>query len=408
MPTRNTISPVFVRNTVSITQSDTVSSEVHATTDISTPTAPSSPGNTDSDHDESEGSDRTAARPNKPQKYAISGIPANDIMRHRAPRAARIETPDKPCLATPVLITKSTDHTDDAGHGSLTPFKMTRGELSAKRGGFLYSISPINHDKWGCTYKASGKYGLTETYVWYDLSRTEVVGRTQEFYDWIFRKLELHTGSIRDALIAKHHRKWFDDYPNHPREEAMELAQANVYTAMMLKQFQDAIRDCKPVVGLDYKHENVSEESRLMQVSPVYILQSMGCLNPDESSWNVCEAPRHPSTLTYVHGSNFTPRELHNNRWRDLVQAFLHYINKKSGGKTIIAQLDCNIKGMISNLMCFDRESSQHLADQDEIELAFKHFAQDHQCNFICRMLKIAKKNDKHKGSVGLVRGSGK
>ncbi|KAH9809490.1 hypothetical protein DFH28DRAFT_853634, partial [Melampsora americana] len=291
---------------------------------------------------------------------------------------------DKPCLETPVVVTNPVDHT-------LTPFNMTRAELSSKRGGFIYNISPIDFTHWGVAYKPSGKYELKANYVWYDVSRTDVRGSTRELYDWIFRKLQLYSGTIKDALIAKHHRNWFDDYPSHPREEAMEMAQANVYVAMMLKEFQNDLSKCHTETGVSMvlTPQHIYAESQHLEVSPIYLLQGMGHLKNDESSWQVCEPPRHSSHVSYFNEYNFRSHDSQHKRWRELVQGFLHYIHKKSKGKTIVAQLDCNKYGMISNLVCFDKENQCHLADSEVIQRAFTHFGEDHKCNDVCHMLNM-------------------
>ncbi|KAH9807024.1 hypothetical protein DFH28DRAFT_162128 [Melampsora americana] len=406
MPTRQSTSSPLVDDSSIIPPTDTVSSEVHASTDISTPATMSSAADPASEDTAIEDRAGPVVHEDKHINEPC-GIPAKSKSSNKALRAKRTE-PAKPCLDTSVVIKKSTELPCDAGADSLSPFHMTRGELTAKRGGFFYHISPINRDQWGFTYKPSGKYELTETYVWYDISRTGVAGSAREFYDWIFRKIEFHSGGLPRAMIAKHHRKWIDDYPNQPREEALELGAANVYVAMMLQEFKNAVRDCKPTKGSVLKAKDVYDELKLMKVSPVYILQGMGYLKYDESFWQVCEATRHASHSTYVHGYNFTPNESHNNRWSDLVQAFLHYINQKSGGNTIVAQLDCDIKGTISNLMCYDKEAPQHLADPGDISNAFKHFDQDHKCNDICSMLKIAKRKSSAKLATGMVQPMGK
>lgn len=230
--------------------------------------------------------------------------------------------------------------------------------------------------------------------MWYDSVRT-TVGSTKELYDWILRKLDFHSCAIPDSLIGKHHRQWTNDTASVAREEAMELAQSYVYVGMMLKEFQNFIRDSKPDKEIDLTPYDLHEESKDLKVSPVYVLQAFGDLKPNESSWLVCEALCHSSHVNYVHAYDFRTKDSQHKRWRNLVHAFVHYVNKRSGGKTIIANLDCNIKGELSNLLCFDKKSSCYLAEPEDIQNVFHLFGHHHNCNDVCRMLKLVEAKKK-------------
>ncbi|EGG00495.1 uncharacterized protein MELLADRAFT_111723 [Melampsora larici-populina 98AG31] len=401
MPSRNNISmtsallPYVNDGISSLTNSDPVSESQEATTAESTPPAATSlttPAENDYCKDGGQGmvnhkSHQTQNNDSpKDMKTTYNIIPTINKISRKAARAPQaIQTPalpsglvqvqQKPPAETKVVVKKETNHTP-----------------------------PINFENWGPVYKPSEKYELTTSYVGFEAVGTDLVGHLREFNNWIFRKIEFHASTVENTMIGKHHRRWPDNSISVAREEAMELAQANVYVAMMLEQFQHALRDCKTAKAISMKSRNFQTESQLLKVSPTYILQPIGALSAKESSWVVCQAPWDSSHVSYVHQYKFRSNDSQHKRWKNLVHVFLHFINHRSGGKTLVVKLDCNRNGHISGLHCFDKDNSQHLVeDSDEIQRAFKHFVEDHQCNQVCVMLKMAPIISTHAKSADLV-----
>ncbi|KAH9814088.1 hypothetical protein DFH28DRAFT_929178 [Melampsora americana] len=71
------------------------------------------------------------------------------------------------------------------------------------------------------------------------------------------------------------------------------------------------------------------------------------------------------------------------NACKAVTEELVHYLYHVSGGQKFIAQLDCDVHGRISNIVCYSHSKIQSIGGNmgQVIERAFCHIKQDHDCN---------------------------
>ncbi|KAH9816391.1 hypothetical protein DFH28DRAFT_865987, partial [Melampsora americana] len=93
-------------------------------------------------------------------------------------------------------------------------------------------------------------------------------------------------------------------------------------------------------------------------VQPFYVLQKVSDKDKDKSQWLIAERATVSCNHRYVYEFMFNNKSYKmntNTQLDDMIFSFLHYTYKMSGGLSLIVQLDCDVHGRLSNLLCFTK-----------------------------------------------------
>ncbi|EGG04667.1 uncharacterized protein MELLADRAFT_88687 [Melampsora larici-populina 98AG31] len=285
----------------------------------------------------------------------------------------------------------------------IVPYYETIEDLGRKKNGMLYRLSPK------CFRDQQPHYNPLEVVPYLDdrvgYSEGQQVQVANHSLDWVVRKAYLHH---RDYQIAgSYHIKYNLTWANllsQGRSHCFERAQNSRYVAMALESFQKDLFRKRRENGngnINPLHLQWAIVASSMSVQPLHILQSSATATTDnEPLWKIFKGATTARFHRFIHVNAF-----HNEPsmepeawpWTSLIYAFLHYTYELSGDRTLIANLDCDEHGNLSNIVCYDKEtvpyhSRQSVEMAKAVDLAFSKFVDQHECNEVCE----------HVGSVNL------
>ncbi|KAH9808519.1 hypothetical protein DFH28DRAFT_909110 [Melampsora americana] len=264
---------------------------------------------------------------------------------------------------------------------------------SSKQGGWNYEVVPVILEGDSLIFDpAGGDYTMDQSVVTFNCVPFEQPYFTQDSHDWIQRKMMIDTKhyDLPHIMIAKQHKAWANR-PNLARSQALERVKSNLYAARMLKLFKEGLENSMTSRSRAIRTA-ASEMHQLslgLKIPPNSLVKTFGKHESDYCEWLLCDAPHHRVNQRYVHPYKFESDQ--KDKWSDFVHAFVHYSYHRTGAHSLVAQVDCDQLGSLSNLVCFTR-GYQHVGipgmDIDEtVKMAFVHFKASHQCNDICNIL---------------------
>ncbi|EGG13078.1 uncharacterized protein MELLADRAFT_86950 [Melampsora larici-populina 98AG31] len=293
------------------------------------------------------------------------------VIKVRAPRALR--------------------HAKLEGAGSVIQVSVPRRVLTfrldspAKRAAFLYELKDFYEHGRTPSYVPDGGTGFTEAVVVYGIGRKVDLSLTRDVNDWCVRELQGDGDPVPYKGIVRFHSRWSCS-ARSGRDHALELVNAHAYVATMLELFKARLRK----LWHDQEVREFQEwflRSYNLHVHRVFLMQTIGSLDDDLPRWVMCETARDSSSKRYVYPSCFRDTMPPSNTWKHYIYAFIHYVYQKSGGVTVIGQIDCDETGNISSVVCFNK-GSYHLENHDSTEQFFFDFKAGHnKCNQICHEL---------------------
>ncbi|KAH9807705.1 hypothetical protein DFH28DRAFT_913197 [Melampsora americana] len=261
------------------------------------------------------------------------------------------------------------------------------------RAAFKYCVVRGDSSESQINYQAGDLNSYMRSLVLYKPGRIVDYSGTRDVNDWVAREIHFEKFGVSKTFIAKFHRHWVDSN-DLAQTQALALSQANTYVAHLLQGFQHSIMKLwmsHPDPGYaDFKRlRELHCKVEALKVAKLFILRGViGLIKDLDSGWYVCSPRTHARSDRYVIEYNFScDRVPDSDPWTLLVQALVHYSYHVSGGKTLIVQLDCDIQGMISNVVCYNHSEIKSIGGDvgPVIERAFWHFKQDHHCNQICQ-----------------------
>ncbi|EGG09366.1 uncharacterized protein MELLADRAFT_115722 [Melampsora larici-populina 98AG31] len=225
-----------------------------------------------------------------------------------------------------------------------------------------------------------------------------IVGCRDMAARWVFRHIEVESNLVKRLMLAKYHDSWAYT-ETQGQTQAFERARANLYVAKMLRHFQNALKHLWHMPGCDNvraKLQAIHVAARALQVPPPFVLHTVGQATFSEPEWIYCETAVDDDNKRYVHAYKFHTAQHESDPWKDLIHGFIHFAYQKSEENSLIAQLDCDGDGIISNLVCYPKLS--HLGPVSEytetVDKAFQHFKGEHECNKICNILALRQLDD--------------
>ncbi|EGG03022.1 uncharacterized protein MELLADRAFT_90543 [Melampsora larici-populina 98AG31] len=241
------------------------------------------------------------------------------------------------------------------------PFDMLRSDLMAKSAAILYRFSPIPYDNSNLTYdpvalNTDNKY--KKSIALYSCSPL-IHQVARDSSDWSVKAVDIESTKIHNEMVAKYHHHWLTS-GSLAREHALERGHSNLYVCHMLHHFQTTLQDYwlqkvnKPGYGLQIKQDRALHAQSLgLQVPMACLLQTIGQNNSCE--WLICEEANHPKNHEYVNEYKFTQDQSEEDPWENLIHAFIHHTYQHSGKQSLITQLNCDIGGQMTNVVCFAR-----------------------------------------------------
>ncbi|KAH9815473.1 hypothetical protein DFH28DRAFT_928010 [Melampsora americana] len=237
---------------------------------------------------------------------------------------------------------------DEAFHASLP-------DLNSKKSISVYTLPPKVFDSAKPTFYVNETVPIIVKTLYYLPGNAISLQGSRDKSEWTARSLvvEFETGPTH--LLAKEH-SWWSESSARARSEAFGRAQSNRY--------------------------------------PFYVLQHISDPSEEKSQWLIAESATDTRNHRYVHeyefyNKNYTMKV--DKELEDVIYAFLHYTYKMSGCVSLIAQLDCDSCGKISNLVCFTKvrppDSLCFRGMFNVIEMASVHFERQHKCNDVCHTL---------------------
>ncbi|KAH9824733.1 hypothetical protein DFH28DRAFT_878521 [Melampsora americana] len=296
-----------------------------------------------------------------------------------------------------LLIKVAKKEVDDVGQQAVGITFYPISSEARNHAGSIYQLYTPAFRPANAVYRICNAVKTTERVVKYNYQPYTGFCQTRDCEDWVVKYIDLTSHGL-GMVETKCHRKWPDN-EKEARLHAFERLQANVYTAMMLKNFQDTLF-CKWTTEHNKRKRDVTRAfhfaSGNLKVVPAFVMNPfLGDKGAEESHWLICEAKSDAYRHRYMYEYVFNNYTHSMDPAQDLVYAFAHHVYITSDRQTLIAQLDCDSHGNISGLICFtkDQEESHNINGNDmlhTIERAFIHFEDQHDCNPVCRALGLA------------------
>ncbi|KAH9808542.1 hypothetical protein DFH28DRAFT_908939, partial [Melampsora americana] len=266
----------------------------------------------------------------------------------------------------------------------LVPYYEHISDLSNKTEGCLYRLLPRHSRDSEVWYNPYEDVPFLEDHVVYDTYQKVKVLPRGDLSEWVVWRIYIHLREAPDWYFLKFHVSW-EDMKSQGRAHCFERAQSNRYAAMMLKSFQHCLyikrKNSKGQVDLQYRQWYTDSLSMVLT----------GPHHDDQPRWMICEGVADPSSShRYIYEYNFNNKPIEPQAWTDHIHAFVHYIYDISAGMTLIANLECDDHGKITNIVCFDQQNPPYHSCNDSdmagrIDRAFNlHFPCQHKCNKIC------------------------
>ncbi|KAH9813008.1 hypothetical protein DFH28DRAFT_897463 [Melampsora americana] len=266
--------------------------------------------------------------------------------------------------------------------------------MSSKHAGSIYQLNTPAFRASKAVYHIVNTVKTTESVVKYNYLPAKDFYQSRDCEDWIASDIDLSSQGF-GMVEAKYHQKWPDN-EKAARKHAFERLQANVYTAMMLKHFQDTLFR-KWTTEHNQKKRDVARgfhfASGNLKVVPAFVMNPiLGDKGSEDSHWLICESKSDSYRHRYMYEYVFNNYSHQMDPAQDLVYAFAHHVYSVSDCQTLIAQMDCDAHGKISGVICFtkDQDESHNINGNDMLhtmERAFIHFEDQHDCNPVCRAL---------------------
>ncbi|KAH9810400.1 hypothetical protein DFH28DRAFT_902979 [Melampsora americana] len=287
--------------------------------------------------------------------------------------------------------------TSRARHQSVTgnvPYFEAIENLELKDEGCLYRLREkfISHSNPFHVYNQYEDVYFIEDRVAYSrYQRGPVVSR--DAGEWIVLRIYIHHREAGGFYFLKYHKSW-SDMVSQGRAHCFDRAHSNHYAAMALKEFKRMffIKRRDEHGRMIGTYQRWHHEANSLSIAPVHPLQSTGALYEGEPRWKICEGVTDRFSHRYVYEYNFNNEPMEYQPWTKLIQTFIHFVYDLSDSKTLISNLDCDEHGVISNVLCFTKNSppyhSRNSVDmQGVVERAFIHFPDHHDCNELCEHL---------------------
>ncbi|EGG10943.1 uncharacterized protein MELLADRAFT_92336 [Melampsora larici-populina 98AG31] len=313
-----------------------------------------------------------------------------------------LDASDQADISMSTLSSKTLDGSELAdisisstGHikrAAVVPYYEYIEDLSSKEEGYIYRLKPkkikdnANHyDQYEDVNQIEDRIGFRG----YSLIKAAAC----KDEDWVVRWIYIYHREISGWYHLKFHNSW-DQMASQGHAHCFERALNNRYVEMALRSFiHDLFKkmdggghlEIDPVIQL--WHQGASA----MKVSRMCVMQSSGSPYDDEPRWKIIEEQTAVSHR-YICKDNYYNPPARRGVWSDLIYAFHHYTYDFSASQTLIANLDCDRHGHISNVVCLDKKSTPYHSCEnpsiaDNIKRAFRQFAEQHECNEICEVL---------------------
>ncbi|KAH9808176.1 hypothetical protein DFH28DRAFT_910592 [Melampsora americana] len=171
---------------------------------------------------------------------------------------------------------------------------------------------------------------------------------TRDQDDWTPTAVVVDFETGPTQLLALEHRRWYESAAR-ARAEAFGRAQSNRYVAMLLELFQEDL----------FQQWSTKESENIRRMyKHASFLQAISDQDKDKSQWLIAERATDSRNHRYVYEFMFNNKNYKmkaDTQLDDVIFSFLHYTYKMSGGLSLIAQLDCDAHGRLSNLLCFTK-----------------------------------------------------
>ncbi|EGF98016.1 uncharacterized protein MELLADRAFT_96233 [Melampsora larici-populina 98AG31] len=269
-----------------------------------------------------------------------------------------------------------------------------RPDLPSKRAAFLYHMKYFYGEGSNPTYEPTNCTALSEAVVLFQLGNIVDFSKSRDVNEWQARELQGDGVEIPYASVARFHFSWSYSATSG-RERALELVNAHIYVASMLKLFKARLHqmwkeECLPEGYLAQQFREWFIRAAALHVPRVSCLQTIGSLDDDVPRWMLVEVKPESVRTRYVYQSCFRDTLPKSDPWKALLFAFIHYAYQHSGGVTLIGQIDCDQWGSISNVLCFNK-ASYYLENSDRMDMPFFDFRGGHQCDQICKEMGLAR-----------------
>ncbi|KAH9822200.1 hypothetical protein DFH28DRAFT_881696 [Melampsora americana] len=234
---------------------------------------------------------------------------------------------------------------------------MLRTDLHTKRAAFLYQFFPLpDGGEHFIQYDPLGLDTVKESLVIYQCTPYSNAIYSRDSYNWTTHTIDIETPEIDNTMVAKYHQDWTTCLPL-ARDIVLERGHSSLYVANMLYHFQEALKavwiaDTQQTIHEMRYNRQLHAQSLSLKMPPVCLLFTIGPKVQDSSRWLLCKAAHSPH-MRYVHEYQFNKCHPAEDPWADLIMALIHYVYKRTGGHSLIAQVDCDLSGILSNLVCF-------------------------------------------------------
>ncbi|KAH9807397.1 hypothetical protein DFH28DRAFT_915673 [Melampsora americana] len=259
----------------------------------------------------------------------------------------------------PIPLVSSPTDSRTTNYVPEVPLDMLRHDLVTKQAAILYRFSPIPYDVHFLVYDPVGLNTYKKSIVMYNCKDLRQPNFNWDHHDWTIKSVGIESSELHNPMVAKYNEHWLTS-SNLAREHALELGQSNLYVRHMLYFFQHALQDhwLGKINQSGYRQQIRKDrvlhaQSLGLQVPMPCLLQTIGQKN--RSGWLFCEDEHHHKNHCYVHEYKFVQDQPEDDPWEDLIHAFIHHSYHHSKKQSLIAQLDCDIGGQMSNLICFTR-----------------------------------------------------
>lgn len=85
------------------------------------------------------------------------------------------------------------------------------------------------------------------------------------------------------------------------------------------------------------------------------MVRQIGRVPSNHAGWWVLEEPVTGNQKTLLSEYNFRVRGIEGDKWEHVVRGFAHYVSHRSNGYQIIAHLDVDEEGVMSNCVVYDK-----------------------------------------------------
>ncbi|EGG08626.1 uncharacterized protein MELLADRAFT_84716 [Melampsora larici-populina 98AG31] len=252
------------------------------------------------------------------------------------------------------------------GHGAVicvslpTRILTWRPDLPSKCVAFIYRWDTFyNENCTKPTYVPDSCDSISESVAVYQIGSSVDLSKTRDINEWSVREMQGNGVEMPYAGIVRFHHCW-SFYAKAGRETAVELVNAHAYVEAMLQLFKLSLcqlweEQKQPEDALAMEFRDWYFRTSVLHVPCVSLIQTIGQLDDDVPCWMICETAHHPTSKRYVYPSCFRDSMPASDPWKAIIFALIHYVYQKSGGVTLLAQVDCDISGILTNIVCFNK-----------------------------------------------------